>query len=139
MSTPRGIRNNNPGNIRKGDDVWQGLAPLAAQLDPSFCVFTTPEYGIRALAKILLTYQTRYGLNTVAKIIHRWAPPSENDTAAYALAVAKAVGVAVIQPVDLATGDTMRALVTAIIQHENGQQPYAPDTIDSALALAGMH
>lgn len=138
MTTPRGIRNNNPGNIRKGADAWQGLAPLERQLDASFCVFELPEYGIRALAITLRTYQTKYGLDTIAKIINRWAPPAENDTSAYALAVAKAAGVSVIAPYSLVSVDHMRAVVTAIIQHENGQQPYSLDVILRGLQLAGI-
>ncbi len=64
--TARGIRNNNPGNIRKGDN-WQGLA--AEQTDEAFCVFRSAEYGIRALVKVLLNYEKKYGLNTVRKLL----------------------------------------------------------------------
>lgn len=82
MNTPRGIRNNNPGNIRWGSD-WKGLKKDGKQQDPSFCVFETPEYGIRALAKLLQNYQLLYGLNTPRKIINRYAPPTENETVSY--------------------------------------------------------
>ena len=60
----RGIRNNNPGNIRHGEK-WEGLSDK--QTDSSFCIFVSPEYGIRALAKVLLTYYKKYQLNTVKK------------------------------------------------------------------------
>lgn len=53
---PRGIRNNNPGNIRWGEN-WQGLKKDGKERDSSFCVFESPEYGIRALAKILINYK----------------------------------------------------------------------------------
>lgn len=64
IQTPRGIRNNNPGNIRWGDD-WKGLVPKDQRTDKSFCQFTTPEYGIRAMIIILRNYQRKYGLDTV--------------------------------------------------------------------------
>lgn len=50
----RGERNNNPGNIRHGSK-WQGLS--AEQTDKDFCQFISPEYGIRAIYKLLQTYQ----------------------------------------------------------------------------------
>lgn len=133
----RGLRNNNPGNIRKTNPptAWQGLA--AAQPDASFVSFESPEYGIRALAKTLQTYQKSYGLNTVSGIINRWAPPSENDTPAYVASVSKALGV---EPGTTLTLDRpqMAKLVSAIIRHENGIQPYADSTIDRGLSLAGV-
>lgn len=62
MAIPRGIRNNNPGNIRHSDQ-WKGLTP--EQPDPDFCTFSTPEYGIRAMGVILLNYQRKHGLKTI--------------------------------------------------------------------------
>lgn len=81
----RGQRNLNPLNIRKGDN-WQGLA--AEQTDKEFCVFSRPSFGFRAACKILQKYERR-GIVTIAGIISRWAPPSENDTNAYIAAVCK--------------------------------------------------
>jgi hypothetical protein len=84
---PRGIRNNNPGNIDRNTTKWQGMADDQSS-DPRFVVFKTPQAGIRALAKILLTYQNHDGLKTVRGIIGRWAPAVENNTSAYVAAVA---------------------------------------------------
>lgn len=130
---PRGIRNRNPGNIRRSGDRWQGLAP--AQPDLDFFVFESPLWGIRAMAKILRNYQRRYGLRTINQIIGRWAPAVENDTAAYAAAVAKAMRVGTGQRLDLADAATLRDLIAAIIRHENGVQPYDLDTIETAIDL----
>ena len=69
---PRGIRNNNPGNIRRNGDPWQGLAK--DQTDREFFTFQSAVYGIRALARLLITYQDKYGLCTIEGIITRWAP-----------------------------------------------------------------
>lgn len=135
---PRGIRNNNPGNIRKSSEPWRGLADAKYQIDPAFFTFETPEWGIRALAVILRTYQTKHGLKTIKSIIGRWAPPVENDTGAYAAAVAKAVGVEVDEPIRLDDTDMMRGVVLAIIRHENGKQPYSMDVINHGLLLAGI-
>jgi len=132
--SPRGIRNRNPGNIRKSGDRWKGLAPL--QTDPAFSVFETPVWGIRALAVILRNYQKRYGLKSLAQLIGRWAPATENDTAGYLAAVSKEMGIGPRDHLDLADRGTLRALVAAIIHHENGLQPYDPDTIALAIDLA---
>lgn len=132
----RGIRNNNPGNLDKGDD-WQGLAD--EQPDPRFCTFISPLWGIRALAKVLLTYQRKHNKHTIREIISRWAPPHENDTEAYIKAVSAHVHVIPDAPISLEDRTTMFLLVEAIIKHENGQQPYSGDVIHSALSAAGIH
>lgn len=128
--TPRGIRNNNPGNLRKSKDKWQGLA--AKQTDKEFFQFVTPHYGIRALGKVLVTYYTKYKLNTVEKIITRWAPPSENNTKAYIYKVAKDINVHPAEYISL-TDNALAALVVAIIKVENGNNPYEEVEIRSAL------
>ena len=129
MLTPRGIRNNNPGNIRHSTTTWQGQA--AQQTDPSFVQFDTPEAGIRAISHILASYANR-GITTVQDIINTWAPPSENDTQAYIDAVTGQMGVA---PNEQVTATNKADLIAAIIQHENGQQPYNIDQIDTGIAM----
>lgn len=130
---PRGLRNNNPGNIRKSDTPWRGKI---AGDDAEFETFDTPQHGIRAMAKLLLSYQDKHGLNTAAGIVNRWAPPVENDTGAYVNAVARAMGVGAVQTIDLHGPVTLAAMVTAMIGHENGQQPYPAATIAEAAADA---
>ncbi len=129
-SKSRGLRNNNPGNIRRGID-WQGMAER--QPDPEFVTFQSPVYGIRAMNKILKTYATKYGLNTVRGIINRWAPPSENDTDAYVAAVAEALGVDPDARIDVAA--RARELTQAIIQHENGIQPYPLAFVEQGVSM----
>ena len=133
---PRGIRNNNPGNIRWGDD-WKGLVPETQRTDKSFCQFTKPEYGIRAMIVILRNYQRKHGLNTVSGIINRWAPPNENDTQSYINSVANATGVPPDQRIDTGDSRFMMNLLQSIIQHENGCQPYKFDVFVKAIDLAG--
>lgn len=129
---PRGIRNNNPGNIGKG----VGFAGEVEGGDARFATFESPEAGVRALARNLLTYQQQHGLDTVTDILHRWAPPSENDTASYVRTVADRLGVAPDQPLNLADPSTLARLTVAIIQHENGTQPYSGDVIRTGVLSA---
>jgi len=128
---PRGIRNQNPGNIRHGETIWQGQSQY--QDDPAYVTFTDPIYGIRAIARILMTY-SKDGLNTVSQIIGRWAPSSENDTDAYVESVAKALGVGANTPLSLTS--VLPDLVKAIITHENGEQPYTETQIETGIQLA---
>lgn len=128
----RGLRNNNPGNLRRTADQWQGLAP--SQTDPDFFQFVSPEYGIRALARVLINYQNNAGLNTLRQIAQRFAPPSENDTGAYAQHLAQVVGVTPDTPINVR--DVLPALVPGIIVHENGLNPYSAQTILRGIAMA---
>lgn len=134
--TARGIRNNNPGNIRWGDE-WKGLVPETQRTDKSFCQFKSAEYGIRAMIIILRNYQRKHGLSTISGIINRWAPTNENDTQSYINSVAKASGVDPDQRIDTSDSRFMMKLLQAIIQHENGDQPYSFDVFVKAIDLAG--
>lgn len=128
---PRGIRNNNPGNIRKSD------VPFAGKVDGkdgAFESFATPRDGIHALAVNLLSYQKNHGLNTVEDIIGRWAPPSENNTKSYAKRVATELGVKPGDQLNLSNEDTLSKLTQAIIRHENGKQPYPKKLISDVVA-----
>ena len=68
----RGLRNNNPGNIRLSRTVWQG--EIRPSRDRSFCQFRTMAYGYRALIKLLQNYRRNNGCRTIADFINRWAP-----------------------------------------------------------------
>lgn len=122
---PRGVRNNNPGNIEfRPTNAWRGQTGS----DGRFATFATPEAGIRALA-IDVGTKSRRGLNSVQSIISAYAPPSENNTAAYAAAVARALGVSPTARIDLNDPAIRAGLVSAIISHENGMQPYSAEMI----------
>ncbi|MES2711175.1 MAG: structural protein [Pseudomonadota bacterium] len=133
----RGYRNCNPGNIdHVPANKWQGLADPPS--DGRFCRFTSHEFGIRALASLLITYQDRHKLNTVRGIISRWAPSNENNTSAYIAAVARRVGMGADDPVDLHRYAHLRPLVEAIIAHECAGLAYPDETTRRALTLAGV-
>lgn len=125
----RGIRNNNPGNIRHGDD-WRGMSET--QTDKSFIQFDDVVFGIRALNRILKNYQRR-GISTIEGVINRWAPPVENDTGAYVRAVAARLHVEPGQTINLQ--EYAVELTQAIIKHENGLQPYGISTIETGVNM----
>lgn len=137
---PRGVRNNNPGNIDRSAVAWQGEVRTAAarKQEARFCVFESPEFGFRALAKTLLTYRNKHGLRTVKAIINRWAPPTENITTAYVREVAKALGVDPETSIDVRERATMFGLAKAIARHENGGNFWDDATIHQGLTLAGI-
>lgn len=90
VNLPRGLRNNNPLNIEKGDN-WKGLRDFPT--DKRFCEFQSMSYGFRAAFMILERYRVNYNLSTIDQIIRRWAPPTENDTKKYAEYVARKAGI----------------------------------------------
>lgn len=133
----RGERNNNPGNIREyPGDLTAWVGERSTDDDPDFEEFNTPSDGIRALAKVLLAYQHRYGVRTVKGFINRWAPSVENDTDAYVRSVATRMGVQETEPLDLTNRHVMHKLVAAIIWHENGRCIYPETEILGAIARA---
>lgn len=122
---PRGLRNNNPGNIRHNSDRFDfELQPAA---DPAFKQFRTPAYGYRAMFVILRNYRKLYGLDTIRKIITRWAPPKENDTAAYIATVSALSGIPADQPVNIDDPEQMIPIVAAMSQVENGRPAILTD------------
>lgn len=116
-SSPRGIRNNNPGNIEDG--AFARSLPGYAGSDGRFAIFETPEAGAQAAPRLLQSYVQR-GFDTPAKIINRWAPPSDgNPTNAYAQYVAQRVGIGIN---DTVTPDQIPLVAQAISEFENGQR-----------------
>ena len=121
MSLPRGIRNNNPLNIRKSKDKWKGLS--LTQNDPSFCQFETLEYGWRAAFYLLTrTYYHKYRLYTIRTIISKWAPPCENNSKAYVENVSRLTGIDPDEPIGIPSESPARwiALGMAMAIQENG-------------------
>ena len=130
---PRGIRNNNPLNIRKGNN-WKG--ERHPQKDRAFEEFESMEYGIRAGFKLLRNYITGFnGLadkqNTIEKIVKRWAPPTENATRNYIDFVSKDSGIPSRQRISFNDKSKMVAIVDAMIFVECGQR-VSRDIISSA-------
>ena len=103
------------------------------QTDESFVQFADPVFGIRAIVLILKSYE-REGLHTIQSAIDRWAPPNENNSQAYVLAVCEDCDIAPSDVVDFAA--IMPQLVRAIIKHENGECIYSDGQINEGITLA---
>ncbi|WP_408884945.1 structural protein [Komagataeibacter medellinensis] len=128
---PRGIRNNNPGNL---DYVGQPGAHLETGVPhPRFAAFPTMADGIRALRDQLLRYGDR-GLTTVASIISVYAPASENATWAYISGLCRTMSVQPDTVLDLCDPATMQALIAGIATMENGPGHITTTQIEQALA-----
>lgn len=120
---PRGIRNNNPLNIRVGNN-WKG--EKRPQSDKAFEQFESMQYGVRAGLIILRKYMSGYNgltekFNTIEKMIRRWAPPSENNTRSYIEQVSKLSGIPSRQQISFSQRNYMVAIVDAMIRVECGQ------------------
>ena len=117
---PRGLRNHNPGNIRRSPGVRYRGERIPSD-DPDFRQFEAPEWGYRALFVLLYTYGRRYGLRTPRQLVTRWAPPAENDTAGYVAALCRRAELDPDAPLDLLDGSVMRPFAAAMSAVENGR------------------
>ncbi|WP_347144169.1 structural protein P5 [Parabacteroides distasonis] len=125
-SLPRGLRNNNPGNIRRNSDVFQGEKTSS---DREFKQFKSMAYGYRAIFKILSNYYRNYKLDTIRKIIGRWAPENENNTNAYIKAVSDYAGISADDPINVNDREQMTRIVAGMSKVENGREADMPDVI----------
>lgn len=130
--TARGIRNNNPLNIRHNrNNRWQGV--YEQQTDSEFVRFASMQFGIRAGFIIIRNY-IRQGHKDVASIISRWAPTRENNTVEYIRVVCEMSGLSPYQELQFEDKDTMVALVDAMIRVECGK-PVAKLDIEKGYAM----
>lgn len=124
---PRGIINRNPGNIRISEDKFQG--EIIPSQDKAFKQFESMAYGYRAIFKILRNYQRNYSLDTIRKMISRWAPESENNTLAYVMTVSSRSGISPDEPVSADNREMMIRIVAAMSYVENGVEADMSDVI----------
>ena len=123
MAIPRGIRNNNPLNIRRSKDKWKGMKAL--QSDAQFVQFESLEWGWRAAFYLLTrTYYHKYRLYTIRAIVTKWAPAIENNTKAYIANVSRLTGIDPDEPIGIPSDQPARwiALGTAMAIQENGTE-----------------
>lgn len=116
---PRGIRNNNPLNIRIGN-VW--LGEVSEPTDPDFEQFVSMEYGLRAAFVLLRRYIRHYKRTTIAQIISAWAPRNENNTTLYIDKVVQLSGIAPDTQLKFEDAESMFKLVSAMAYVENGRE-----------------
>jgi hypothetical protein len=124
---PRGLRNNNPGNIRINSDLFQG--EVRPSKDKSFKQFETMAYGYRAIFKILSNYYRNYKLDTIRKMIGRWAPPKENHTEKYIQFVSDYAGIPADDPININDREQMIRIVAGMSRFENGREADMSDVI----------
>lgn len=137
MSAARGVRNNNPGNIDFSEaNKWQGQT--GKEPEGRFARFSSPQFGIRALALLLITYQDRHNLRTVREILNRWAPPVENNTSGYVGRVCYLTGFAPNDILNMHSYAHVAPLVKAIISVECAGYKYPDSVVDEGLRMAGI-
>lgn len=118
---PRGLRNNNPGNIRNSDATdWMGEVSTEKKTDNDFEEFKDMAHGYRALIKLLQNYRRKYGLQTISDFISRWAPRTENNTSGYTTRVCREMQVPSSYVPDIDDKATMCNFAAAISLVENG-------------------
>lgn len=117
-SKPRGLRNNNPGNIRQSSVRYTG--EVQPSKDGAFKQFKSMEYGYRAMFVLLHTYARKHGIDTIEKMISRYAPANENHTQAYIDAVCAESGVSATSHLTSTNADVMIPIVAAMSRVENG-------------------
>lgn len=122
MALPRGIRNNNPLNIRKGCS-WKGERPV--QSDKQFEEFASIEFGVRAAIKLIRNHIDgsighRKPCVNISQLISVWAPPSENNTEAYIKAVERMTGINRYQRIYSNNRDVISRIVQAMAKVETG-------------------
>jgi len=132
-SAPRGIRNNNPGNLIFTNINWTGKLPKEQNKDRRFEMFIAPEYGIRAMIKDLKN-DIEKGKNTVPALMTEYAPRFENNTDAYIQTVCKDLKVSATAKL-LPTKNTLRLLVHSISRVENGGNFITNELFDKAYAM----
>lgn len=126
-SAPRGLRNNNPGNIESTNGKY---GPEVQGKDPRFANYATPEQGLSAMNQLL----DKHNGESLTKIIGRYAPPNENNTSNYINTLSKSTGLKPNDPVDMSNPQTKAAIMKGIIQIENGHNPYPDNMISGAIS-----
>ncbi|EGR1699938.1 structural protein [Vibrio parahaemolyticus] len=137
MTTPtssvRGIRINNPLNIRIASNPWKGK--VSPSRDTDFETFRAPEWGFRAGAILLRNYQLRHELYTLSEIINRFAPPHENHTGNYARFVAGQVSVGIDERIDLVNNQRLLVDVLHAMSIMEVGRHYSKNTVAKGVKL----
>lgn len=116
----RGIRNNNPGNLRISSNEWQGKIPISQNSDGSFEQFETWVLGLRAMIKLIRNYIGN-GYDSINKIVNRYAPSSDgNNTNAYINSVVKETGILANKRISTDDKTALRKIIKAMVRKELG-------------------
>ncbi|PWA08972.1 hypothetical protein [Flavobacterium laiguense] len=134
----RGLRNNNPGNLKFTAISWQGKIPIKQNKDKVFEQFENITFGLRAMMKDLIN-DINKGKNTVKKLISEYAPASENNTTSYINSVCKSIGVTPDEKITAINRKFLLLLSRAIIRVELGDahKEVADNDIEAAIDNLG--
>ena len=134
---PRGYRNNNPLNIDyKMFNDWKGKE--LPNTHGRFEQFENLAYGYRAALVLLRNYIKKYGCNTIAKIIARWAPENENNTSGYISRVCETLGLPANTPVSVNNKELLCNLAYAMSIVENGYKDKQGNDLADTYGLPNM-
>lgn len=124
----------NPFDLEKNPNIeWNGQ--ILPGRDSVFCEFIDDIHGIRA-GFIDIKNAIKAGRNTLALLIHAYAPPSENDTVMYISNVSK--WTEILSDTVLMSDDVYEVGI-AIIRQEQGTVSYTQDILEAAARLAGIN
>lgn len=137
---PRGVRNNNPMCIKRSKaNKWLGEVPDEQNTDPVFEQYISPEYGIRAGAYLIIKFYRTQKINTIRKLITKWAPKHDkNDTESYINFVSRRTSIPADEPVDFTDFDVLKSVVEAIIAFECAGYRYPDHVITRGLEMVGV-
>lgn len=137
---PRGVRNNNPMCIKRSKaNKWLGEVPEEQSTDPVFEQYISPEYGIRAGAYLIVKFYRTQKVNTIRKLITKWAPKSDNnDTDSYINFVSRKTSIPPDEPVDFTDFDILKSVVEAIIAFECAGYKYPDHVVSRGLEMIGV-
>jgi hypothetical protein len=133
-SDPRGLRNNNPGNIEYGQFA-KAHGATGVESQGRFALFDSAQAGLNALAALLRKYGNQ-GIDTVRGIISKYAPASDGNPASYMASVAKKLGVGLDSKLNLSDAGVLSGLMGSIVQFENGRNPYSGEMLSLAAKTA---
>ncbi len=133
-NSPRGIRNNNPGNLIYTDIKWNGKLPKEQNKDRRFEMFISPAYGVRAMIKDLKNDMEKKGKVTIPALIEEYAPRFENNTDVYINTVCQDLKVSKTTKL-LPTKNTLRLLVLSIAKVENGGSYVSNELFEQAYSM----
>ena len=128
----RGLRNCNPGNIRRSKVHY--LGEVRPSQDSDFKQFESMAYGYRAMFVLLDSYRRRYALNTLRQMLNRYAPPSENFTEGYIRFVSQKTGILPDEELNTRSERDMVPIISAMSEIENGVKAVAAD-VEAGWAL----
>ncbi|WP_047236643.1 hypothetical protein [Chromobacterium subtsugae] len=128
---PRGIRNNNPGNLNFAHQAQATRETRPDGTKGRFAAFPDAQTGLNALSRQLQLYSAK-GLKSVSQMIEKFAPKEENNTKAYIAKVSKALGVTKTDSLNMSDPTVVRTMMDAIIKVENGYNPYSREMVAAA-------